>query len=163
MNKEQIPPTLGHQDEAHQQFQTLQSMPEIPTDPVIDLYTAKKYLEMKEYTAPKLGRAIGYFVASPAALLFMIGLAVGRFHGRDTLLLILAGVLFMLIIVALGCIRLFKSRLCKNLMPICSGMAIFVDTQALRLRTGSKKSGIQAFKSGWHSASSAALSAPPPC
>ena len=130
MNKEQIPPTLGHQDEAHQQIPNTAVMPEIPTDPVIDLYTAKKYLEMKEYTAPKLGRAIGYFVASPAALLFMIGLAVGRFHGRDTLLLILAGVLFMLIIVAVGVYSIVQIEALQKPYANLFRNGYFVDTQA---------------------------------
>lgn len=118
-------------------------MPEIPTDPVIDLYTAKKYLEMKEYTAPKLGRAIGFFVASPAALLLMIGLAVGRFRGRGTLLLILAGVFFMLVIVALGVYSIVQLEALQKPYTKLFKDGYMVDNQAYAFATRVKEE--------WHS------------
>lgn len=83
-------------------------MPEIPRGKTVDLMMAKKYLETKEYTAPRMAMAVAFCIFSAVPLLFLLGFSQTGLFGIDEAKAIGIGLCFLLAIVAAGIYKMVR-------------------------------------------------------
>lgn len=83
-------------------------MPAVPKGKMVDLMLAKKYLETKEYTAPRLAMAISICILSVVPMIFLLGLGQNGLLGLNEEKAVGIGVCILLPIVAIGVYKLLQ-------------------------------------------------------
>ncbi len=85
-------------------------MPDIPLNKVVDLMTAKRFLEVKEYTAPRLALSVSFFISSVIPLLFFLAIRQFGWLKISSEMVVGLGLCFLLGLVAAGVYKIIRDE-----------------------------------------------------
>lgn len=85
-------------------------MPDIPSNKVVDLMCAKRFLEVKEYTAPRLALSVSVLISSVIPLLFFFAISQLGWLGMSSEMAAGLGLCFLLGLVACGVYKIIRDE-----------------------------------------------------